>query len=137
MVQSAIRPGGAQARARKARNSKKGSEGCGGRSGGGRITGKCVADIVAAQLAVGAPVDVREEEGRIGETGLMLGRPTTTKIKLYPFEAAIADDPPGVALADQVKSLDLCARKAKLKGKINAIELAEIRGKATALLGRR
>ena len=40
-----------------------------------------------------------------------------------------------VALADQVKSFDWRARGAKPKGKISAVELANIRGKAVALLG--
>ena len=72
-----------------------------------------------------------------GKTGLMLCCPLTTKIKGYPFEVTIAGHPPSVALADQVKSLDWRARGAKPKGKISALELAEIRGKAIALLGKR
>ena len=72
-----------------------------------------------------------------GKIGLMLCCPTTTRIKLYPFEVPIAGDPASVALADQVKSVDWRARKAKAKGKVSASELAEIRGKAMALLGKR
>jgi mRNA interferase MazF len=72
-----------------------------------------------------------------GKTGLMLCCPMTTKIKGYPFEVVIAGDPPSAALADQVKSLDWRVRGAKLKGKVSALELAEIRGKAVALLGMR
>jgi mRNA interferase MazF len=72
-----------------------------------------------------------------GKTGLMLCCPTTTQIKSYPFEVPIAGDRASVALADQVKSFDWRARKAKAKGKVSASELAEIRGKATALLGKR
>jgi mRNA interferase MazF len=69
------------------------------------------------------------------KTGLMLCCPLTTKIKGYPFEVAIAGDTASVALADQVKSFDWRARGAKPKGKISAVELANIRGKAVALLG--
>jgi mRNA interferase MazF len=71
------------------------------------------------------------------KTGLMLCCPVTTRIKRYPFEVALGGDPPSVALADQVKSLDWRARGAKAKGKISAFELSEIRGKAIALLGKR
>lgn len=47
-----------------------------------------------------------------GRAGMMVCCPTTTRIKGYPFEIAIAGSPPSVALADQVKSLDWCARNA-------------------------
>ena len=43
---------------------------------------------------------------------------------------------PGVALADQVKSLDWVVRKAKFKGKVAPAELAEARAKIVALIGR-
>jgi mRNA interferase MazF len=72
-----------------------------------------------------------------GNTGLMVCCPTTTRIKNYPFEAPIAGDPPSVALADQLKSVDWRARAAKFKRKIAAPELAEIRSKAMALLAGR
>jgi mRNA interferase MazF len=71
------------------------------------------------------------------KTGLMLWCPVTTKVKHYPFEVAIAGNPSSAALADQIKSFDWRARGAKPKGKIGALELAEIRGKATALLAGR
>ena len=70
-----------------------------------------------------------------GKTGLMLCCPLTTQIKGYPFEVAITGKPESVALADQIKSLDWIARKARSKGKVSSTELAEIRAKATALLG--
>ncbi|CAN7451498.1 endoribonuclease MazF [Neorhizobium sp. LjRoot104] len=69
--------------------------------------------------------------------GLMLCCPMTTKRKGYPFEVAIGDDGDSTVLADQVKSLDWKARNARRKGKISAAELAEIRAKATALIGKR
>jgi mRNA-degrading endonuclease toxin of MazEF toxin-antitoxin module len=46
-----------------------------------------------------------------GKTGLMVCCPTTTRIKNYPFEVPIAGDPPSVALADQLKSVDWRARR--------------------------
>lgn len=66
--------------------------------------------------------------------GLMLCCPMTTRIKGYPFEVAIVGDAGSVVLADQVKSLDWRARKAKRKGQVSSAELAEARGKAMALL---
>lgn len=71
-----------------------------------------------------------------GKTGLMLCCPLTTQIKGYPFEVIIAGTRAGVALADQVKSLDWIARKAVRKGKASASELSEVRKKAIALIGK-
>ena len=68
-------------------------------------------------------------------TGLMLCCPMTTRIKGYPFEVAVAGNPDSAVLADQVKSLDWRARKARRKGSVPANTLAEVRGKAMALLG--
>ena len=70
-----------------------------------------------------------------GKTGLMLCCPMTTQIKGYPFEVRIAGDTESAVLADQVKSLDWRARRAKLKGRISAAELAEVRAKVMALVG--
>lgn len=70
-----------------------------------------------------------------GKTGLMLCCPLTTKPKGYPFEVVISSATPGVALADQVKSLDWTVRKAKPKGKATAAELAEVRAKIRVLIG--
>ena len=71
-----------------------------------------------------------------GKTGLMLCCPMTTQIKGYPFEVLIASDRPGAALADQVKSLDWVIRKASRKGKVSSIELAEVKAKILALIGK-
>ena len=71
-----------------------------------------------------------------GKTGLLVCCPMTTQIKGYPFEVRIAGDKPGAALADQVKNLDWVARKARLKGQVSATELAEVRGKIAALIGK-
>lgn len=68
--------------------------------------------------------------------GLMLCCPMTTKVKSYPFEVAIKDGRDGVALADQLKSLDWRSRDARRKGQVSREELAEIRAKAGALLGK-
>lgn len=72
-----------------------------------------------------------------GKTGLMLCCPMTTQIKGYPFEVLIAGERPGVVLADQIKSLDWRVRRAMHKGSVSAAELAEIRSKAAALIGKR
>ena len=71
-----------------------------------------------------------------GKTGLMLCCPMTTQIKGYPFEVLIAGTRPSAALADQVKSLDWVVRKASQKGKVSSIELAEVRAKIIALIGK-
>jgi mRNA interferase MazF len=69
------------------------------------------------------------------KTGLMLCCPMTTKIKGYPFEVVLSGDTPAAALADQVKSLNWRARKARRKGAATASEVAEALAKARALLG--
>ncbi|MGD0909561.1 MAG: endoribonuclease MazF [Candidatus Acidiferrales bacterium] len=69
------------------------------------------------------------------KTGLMICCPMTTQIKKYPFEVLIAGTPPGVVLADQVKSLDWRIRKAVRKGRVSPDELAEVRAKILALIG--
>jgi mRNA interferase MazF len=68
-------------------------------------------------------------------TGLMLCCPMTTQIKGYPFEDLIAGKRPGAVLSDQVKSLDWVVRKASHKGKVSPGELAQVREKASALIG--
>lgn len=42
----------------------------------------------------------------------------------------------GAALADQVKNLDSAARKAKHKGNASAVEMARVRAKLIALIGK-
>ena len=69
------------------------------------------------------------------KTSLMLCCPMTTQIKGYPFEVAIAGVSPSAVLADQVKSLDWVARKARRKGSVTAAELADVRAKRLALVG--
>ncbi len=67
--------------------------------------------------------------------GMIICCPTTTRIKHYPFEVAIAGEVPSVVLADQVKSQDWRARNATRKGRVSPIELAEVRAKLRALIG--
>ena len=71
-----------------------------------------------------------------GKTGLMLCCPMTTQIKGYPFEVMITGDHPGAVLSDQIKSLDWVVRKATRKGKVLPDELAQVRIKISALIGK-
>ena len=71
-----------------------------------------------------------------GKTGLMLCCPITTQIKGYPFEVTIVGTRASVVLADQVKSLDWVARKAARKGAVSPSELAEVRAKVLAVIGK-
>jgi mRNA interferase MazF len=66
--------------------------------------------------------------------GMIVCCPTTTRVKGYPFEVALAGNPPSVVLADQVKSQDWRARKATRKGQVSPAELAEVRAKLIALI---
>lgn len=69
-----------------------------------------------------------------GMRGMMLCCPLTTKLKGYPFEVVISQNPPSAILADQIKNLDWRARKARRKGEVTAAVLAEVRAKLKALL---
>lgn len=69
-----------------------------------------------------------------GPRGMMICCPMTTRIKGYPFEVVVSDDPPSAVLADQIKSLDWRARKGKHKGSVSPDVLAEVRAKLKALL---
>jgi mRNA interferase MazF len=71
-----------------------------------------------------------------GKTGLMLCCPLTTQIKSYPFEVVISGDRPSAVLSDQIKSLDWVSRKASYKGKVLPVELDQVRGKVSALIGK-
>lgn len=82
------------------------------------------------------PALVVSPSGYNAKTGLLLCCPMTTQIKGYPFEVLIAGGRPGAALADQVKSLDWVARKARHKGQVSAGELTEVRAKIMALVGK-
>lgn len=69
-----------------------------------------------------------------GMRGMMLCCPLTTKLKGYPFEVVISQNPPSAILADQIKNLDWRARKAKRKGEVTAAVLADVRAKLKALI---
>lgn len=69
-----------------------------------------------------------------GMRGMMLCCPLTTKLKGYPFEVVISQNPPSAILADQIENLDWRARKARRKGEVTAAVLADVRAKLKALL---
>jgi len=68
------------------------------------------------------------------KTSLCVLCPMTSRIKGYPFEVLVADKELSVVLADQVKSLDWKARKAKKKGVVDDDVLAEVVGKLSTLI---
>lgn len=70
------------------------------------------------------------------KVGLILVCPVTRVEKGYPFEVRIHGDYPvsGVALADQVKSVDWRARNAEYGGHLTSQETGEIWGKIAAIL---
>ena len=69
------------------------------------------------------------------KSGLMVCCPITSRVKGYPFEVAIStSNIKGVVLADQVKSLNWQARKARKKIKAPRRVLEETLGKLGALL---
>ncbi len=68
-------------------------------------------------------------------THLMVCCPLTTSIKGYPFEVpTMVNSKDGVVLADQIKSLDWVARKAKKEGRVGQSVLDEVFAKVEALL---
>jgi len=69
-------------------------------------------------------------------SGLCLVCPVTTKIKGYPFEVTLegAKRTSGVALADQVRSIDWKARKVKVVDRISTASLETILAKLKPLL---
>ena len=69
-----------------------------------------------------------------GRRGMMICCPMTSRIKGYVFEVALPGDEPSAALADQVKSVDWVARRARKKATAPAPVLAEVRAKLKAVL---
>lgn len=68
------------------------------------------------------------------KTGLLVCVLITNQIKGYPFEVKLStSDANGVALANQVKSLDWRSRQTQYKGKISLGEMQEIKTKLAAL----
>ena len=71
-----------------------------------------------------------------GRRGMMVCCPMTTRVEGYVFEVRTdVEAVPGVALADQVKSLDWRARRTVYKGTVSRTVLAEVRAKIKPLLG--
>lgn len=68
------------------------------------------------------------------KSGLIVACAITSTPKGYPFEVALAATSGHAALADQVKSLDWTRTKISHQGKINPVELTDIRAKLQALL---
>ena len=68
-------------------------------------------------------------------THLMLCCPLTTAVKGYPFEVAVkVNQQDGVILADQVKSFDWHARKAKKAYRVSQEIIDEVTAKIETLL---
>lgn len=68
--------------------------------------------------------------------GLALLCPITSQVKGYPYEVAIPPDlnVEGVVLADQVKSLDWGARKARRFAELPSSVMKEVLGKISTLV---
>ncbi len=68
--------------------------------------------------------------------GLALLCPVTNQAKGYPFEVRLGPESKvsGVVLADQLKSMDFRARKAKLAGRATREVVADLRAKLHALI---
>ncbi len=66
---------------------------------------------------------------------MMICCPMSSRIKGYPFEVVVTQDPLSAVLADQVKSLDWRARRAVHKGAVAPAVLAEVQAKIRALIG--
>ena len=70
-----------------------------------------------------------------GKTGLMICCSMTTQVKGYPFEVRVdTDGVTGAVLADQVKSLDWKARRARKKCTAPTEAMAHVRAMLKALL---
>ncbi len=69
------------------------------------------------------------------KTGLLICVPLTNQIKGFPFEVALQHRAiTGVALADQVKSLDWKIRRAQKKGKADNAVVNQVRSMIKLLL---
>lgn len=81
------------------------------------------------------PAVVLSPQAYNAKTGLLVCVPITNQIKGYPFEVALSSsDANGVALADQVKSLDWRSRQIQYKGKASPGEIQAIKAKLATLL---
>ena len=70
-------------------------------------------------------------------TSLALCCPITSQVKGYPFEVDLPSASPitGVVLADQIKSLDWRARRARFECRCSSAVISEVIGKVGTLLG--
>jgi mRNA interferase MazF len=82
------------------------------------------------------PAVVLSPESYNQKTSLGLFCPVTSQVKGYPFETPMPSGLPirGVALCDQIKSLDWTARKAEFICALPEETLDDIMGKVLALL---
>ncbi len=71
------------------------------------------------------------------KVGLLLACPITSRKKGYPFEVELPAGLPivGVALADQVRTLDWKARQADFIGRVDSNTVAEVLARFNALIG--
>lgn len=70
-----------------------------------------------------------------GRRGMMIACPMTSRIKGYPFEVVVSQDPPSAVLADQVKNMDWRARGAQFKSRAPPAVLAEVKATLKVLIG--
>lgn len=70
-----------------------------------------------------------------GRCGMMIACPMTSRIKGYPFEVVVSQDPPSAVLADQVKNLDWRARDAQFKSVAPPAVLAQVKATLNVLIG--
>lgn len=69
------------------------------------------------------------------KTGLMICCPLSTRIKGYPFEVITeVDGRAGAVLADQIKSLDWQARRARKKSSVPDAIVKQVRSRIKSLL---
>lgn len=82
------------------------------------------------------PAVVLSPESYNAKVGLGLFCPITGKVKGYPFEVRIPEgqEVSGVALSDQIKSLDWRARRAEFICHLPSATIGEVLAKARALL---
>ena len=82
------------------------------------------------------PAIVLSGQGYNDRANLLVCVPCTRSIRGYPFEVRIASLPePGVALADQLRTLDWRERGAHSLGFASDAEMSELRAKLKSLLG--
>ncbi len=69
------------------------------------------------------------------KTDLMLCCPITSQVKGYPFEVSVSSTTiSGVILADQIKSVDWVARRARYAGQIDPETIQTVLGRVRTLL---